>query len=50
MIDESRALMIEDGEDWLRLQLIQQEYLLIIYVYNSQVQGERRNKKQKIDP
>ena len=27
MIDESRALMIEDGEDWLRLQLIQQEYL-----------------------
>ena len=23
---------------------------LIIYVYNSQVQGEGRNKKQKIDP
>ena len=27
MIDESRALMIKDGEDWLRLQLIQQECL-----------------------
>ena len=27
MIDESRALMIKDGEDLLRLQLIQQEHL-----------------------
>ena len=47
MIDESRALMIEDGEDWLRLQLIQQEYL-----FNNlciQFSSTRWEEKQKAD-
>ena len=42
---------------WSRMEKIDLDYnwyskniSLIIYVYNSQVQGEKRNKKQKIDP